>query len=220
MESDTPNFDSLARVYRWMEYFSFGPMLERCRFHFLLRCSRARHTLVLGDGDGRFTARLLAANPTVQIDAVDASAAMLAVLEEQARHCCPDADTRLHTTQADLRRFTPTGKIYDLVVSHFFLDCLTEGDVSALVERLLPYLTDDAIWLVSEFSYPQKGWRRAGARMVVRFLYFSFSVLTRLRIHQVPDYARVFHDHGLDRSERTQYLGGLLVAEVWRRQEV
>ncbi|MGO8718978.1 MAG: class I SAM-dependent methyltransferase [Acidobacteriaceae bacterium] len=219
METGTPNFDSLAHVYRWMEYCSFGPMLERCRFRFLTQCSQARHALVLGDGDGRFTARLLAANPTVQVDAVDASAAMLAALRERVRGHS-GADSRLHTIRADLRRFSPTHKDYDLVASHFFLDCLTDDDVSALVERLVPHLTEDAIWLVSEFSVPEKGWRRVGARLLVRSLYFTFSIMTRLRVHRIPDYSTIFRDHGLDRSEDAAYLGGLLVSEVWRRRGV
>ena len=85
MEPEAPNFDSLAHTYRWLEYVSFGRILERCRFHYLARCSHARHALILGDGDGRFTARLLVANATVNVDAVDASAAMLAVLRRRAR---------------------------------------------------------------------------------------------------------------------------------------
>lgn len=218
MDTNTPNFDSLARAYRWMEYCSFGPMLERCRFHFLSRCAQARHALVLGDGDGRFTARLMAANPAVQVDAVDASAAMLAVLQGRAQSCCPDADTRLHTIQADLRGFTPTDKDYDLVVSHFFLDCLTDDDVSALVERLLPALTEDAIWVVSEFSIPKKGLRRAAARLAVRSLYFVFFVLARLRVDRIPDYAKAFRDRGFHRREDAEYLGGILAAELWKRR--
>lgn len=217
MEPDTPNFDSLAHVYRWMEYCSFGPMLERCRFRFLTRCSQAHHALVLGDGDGRFTARLLTSNPTVQVDAVDTSAAMLEVLRGRARSYS-DADSRLRTIQADLRRFSPTCKDYDLVASHFFLDCLTDDDASALVERLVPHMTEDAIWLVSEFFIPEKGWWRMGAWVLVRFLYFAFSILTRLRVHRIPDYSKIFRDHGLDRSEDVAYLGGLLVSEVWRRR--
>ncbi|MHB1795913.1 MAG: class I SAM-dependent methyltransferase [Acidobacteriaceae bacterium] len=220
MDTNTPNFDSLARAYRWMEYCSFGPLLERCRFHFLSRCAQARHALVLGDGDGRFTARLLAANPTIQVDAVDASAAMLTALQGRAQSCCPDADARLHTLQADLRRFTPTDKDYDLVVSHFVLDCLTDDDVSALVARLLPALTEDAIWLVSEFSIPKKGLRRAAARLVVRSLYFAFFVLARLRVDRIPDYAGVFRDHGFHRREDAGYLGGILTAEMWKRRTV
>ena len=218
MEPDTPNFDSVARAYRWMEYFSFGRMLELCRFHFLMRCSHARHALVLGDGDGRFTARLLASNPTLQVDAVDASPAMLTVLRERVRQSCQNADTRLQTIQADIRRFTPTGKDYDLVISHFFLDCLTDGDVTALIERLSPRMSQDAIWLVSEFAVPEKGWRRFGARMVIRSLYFAFFVLTGLRVREIPNHAQAFNDNGFHVVEKAAYLGGMLITEVWGRQ--
>ncbi|HVC89630.1 MAG TPA: class I SAM-dependent methyltransferase [Acidobacteriaceae bacterium] len=219
MDTDTPNFDPLARIYRWMEYLSFGPMLERCRFRFLSQCSESCRALVLGDGDGRFTARLLAAIPAIQVDAIDASAAMLSALRRRVRREHPEADARLSTTQADLRRFTPSRIGYDLVVSHFFLDCLTEEDVSDLVERLLPHLSEDAIWLVSEFSVAEKGWRRAGSRLLIRFLYFVFFVLTRLHIRRIPNYAEVFRRHGFYRQENANFLDGLLVAEVWKRQD-
>ncbi|HTU51699.1 MAG TPA: class I SAM-dependent methyltransferase [Acidobacteriaceae bacterium] len=218
MEPDTPNFDSVARAYRWMEYLSFGRMLERCRFHFLLRCSQARHALVLGDGDGRFTARLLTSNPTVKVDAVDASAAMLAVLHERVRTCCGDADTRIQTIQGDVRRFIPTRQDYDLVVSHFFLDCLTDGEVSALIARLSPCMTQDAIWLVSEFAVPDRGWRRLGARMVIRGLYFAFLVLTGLQVRKIPNHAKAFDDKGFHVVEKSAYLGGMLRTEVWQRR--
>ncbi|MES2219476.1 MAG: class I SAM-dependent methyltransferase [Acidobacteriota bacterium] len=216
MDPDTPNFDSVARAYRWMEYASFGPMLERCRFHFLPQSSAARHALVLGDGDGRFTARLLASNPTVQVDAVDASPAMLDILRQRARNNCQNAETRLSTTQADIRHFTPPGNDYDLVVSHFFLDCLTDEEVHALVARICPSMTPDAIWLVSEFAVPPRGWKRVAARTLIRCLYFAFSVLTGLRIRHIPDYAKSLNDNGFHPVDRVAFLGGLLAAELWK----
>ncbi len=218
MNTDTPNFDSLARAYRWLEYFSFGHMLERCRFHFLKRCLHARYALVLGDGDGRFTARLLALNPTVTIDAVDASPAMLAILRKRARQSSREADARLSTTEADIRRFTPPGHDYDLVISHFFLDCLTDDDLTTLIARLSPRMTKDAIWLVSEFCVPEEGWRRLGARMVIRSLYFAFAILTRLRVRRIPNYTQAFHHKGFHPVDKASYLGGMLVAEVWKRR--
>lgn len=220
MEPDTPNFDSLAHAYRWMEYLSFGRTLERCRYHFLMRCSHARHALVLGDGDGRFTTRLLASNPTVKVDAVDASAAMLAGLYARARAACGDADARLQTIQADIRRFTPTGKDYDLVVSHFFLDCLTNTEVLALIKQLSPRMTPDAIWLVSDFAIPTKGWRQLGARMLIRSLYFLFSVLTGLQVRKIPNYSDFFEDTGFHQVDKAAFLGGMLITEVWQRWSV
>ncbi len=219
MDGSPPNFDPLARVYRWMEYLSFGPMLERCRFCFLRQCSHASRALILGDGDGRFTTRLFTENAAVEADAIDASGAMLAALRRRVQHCHPDADRRLRTVQADLRCFTPSRTGYDLVVSHFLLDCLTEADVAALVERLLPHLSNDAIWLVSEFSLPEKGWRRAASRLLIRSLYFVFSILTHLQVRRIPNYAEIFRRHGFDRQHEASYLGGLLVAEVWQRRD-
>ncbi len=212
--TDAPNFDPLARAYRWMEYLSFGPMLERCRFHFLQQCVHARHALILGDGDGRFTARLFAANPGVQVTAVDASAAMLATLRCRVERISPQASARLQTIHADLRRFTPIEGPYDLVVSHFFLDCLTDEEVDGLIERIAPHLTADATWLISEFTIPGKGWQRPVARLLIRFLYFAFSRITGLRVQQISDYGAALGRHGFYRSEQGQFLARILTAEL------
>ena len=218
MDIDTPNFDSLARLYRWMEYLSFGPLLQCCRLRFVDRCCAARQVLILGDGDGRFTARLMAANVTAQVDAVDSSVAMLAALRRRVQALRPGAEGHLHTMQADLRRWSPDRDGYDLVVSHFFLDCLTEEEVAALVERLRPHLTETSVWLVSEFALPETVWARVPARLLVRCLYLAFSWMTGLRVQRLPEYAMALERHGFVRSQHAQYLGGLLVAEVWKRQ--
>ena len=79
-----PNFNRLARLYRWMELFTFGPCLERCRRAFLADMAERRRALALGDGDRRFAAQLLRANADVQIDAVDFSPEMLSALVSRA----------------------------------------------------------------------------------------------------------------------------------------
>jgi len=43
-------FDRIARLYRPLEYLSFGPMLERCRFHHLAAIRNCRRALVIGAG--------------------------------------------------------------------------------------------------------------------------------------------------------------------------
>ena len=211
-----PNFDAIARVYRVIEYLSFGPLLERCRVRFLADCAHSRRALVLGDGDGRFTARLLAANPNIHVDAVDLSPAMLRLLQRRAVRVRGEA--RLQTLRADLRDFTPVGE-YDLVVSHFSLDCFTERELDAMVACILPHLTPRATWLVSEFAIPRKGWRSAAARALIRALYFAFEKLTHLEIHSLPDYARVLTTHDFSLKRRIPSAGGLLVAETWQRAE-
>ena len=211
-------FDRLARVYRAMEYLSFGPMLERCRFAHIPRLMRARRALILGDGDGRFTARLLAANPQIRADCVDASSAMLRLLRERVRKA--GAESRVTTSCGDARVFEPAAWDYDLVVTHFFLDCLTAGEAEDLVARVQQHLAPGALWLVSEFQTPQEGRVRAWAsRSIIASLYAGFWLLTGLRVREIPPWRQLFARSGFARSASHTWLGGLLVSELWGWRE-
>ncbi len=209
-----PNFDAIARPYRWLEYLSFGLFLERCRFHYLGELSDCRHALILGDGDGRFTARLLAANPHIQVDAIDSSAAMLRLLTQRVARLGPSASDRLRIQQTNALDFAPEGP-YDLVVTHFFLDCFSEKDVDTLISRITPHLTPDASWMVSEFAIPNRPIVRYLSRAIVAALYRIFGLVTGLNIRTLPDYATLLSRAGFELRQSKAHLGGLLCSEVW-----
>lgn len=203
-----------------MEYLSFGPMLERCRFHSLSCLSRSdpHRALVIGDGDGRFLARLVAAAPRLRADAVDASPAMLRLL--QARLARLGAEPRVTTACADARTFIPPATDYDLVATHFFLDCLTAAETKALIARLRPHLTPGARWIVSEFEVPagRRG-RALLARTLIAALYGAFAVLTGLRVRRIPPWRALLTRNGFRRQASHSLLGGLLVTEIWQLGE-
>ena len=210
--SASPNFDRIARPYQMLEYLTLGRWLERTRLYFLPRLHPVRNALVLGDGDGRFLAELLAANPGLHATAIDTSATMLELLNKR----CAPYDDRLRTLQIDALDFVPHGDAqYDLVVSHFFLDCLTEAQVSELVGHLAPALSSEALWLVSDFQV-LTGMMRVPASLVVRTLYLTFRVLTGLRVTRLPDHVASFAGAGFAPIERQQFLGGLLTTELWQ----
>jgi SAM-dependent methyltransferase len=203
------NFDPIARPYRWLEYLTFGPALQRCRTHFLLQLTPCRSALVLGDGDGRFLATLLAANPALQADAVDTSRSMLHLLTQRAANFAP----RLTTHHTSALAFAPT-RTYDLVATHFFLDCLTQPDIETLCARILPHLQPGARWVVSDFRIPTGPMRRP-ASVLVRALYLAFRVLTGLRTTRLPDHAAALTAAGFTRTAQQLSLAGLLITEIW-----
>ena len=209
------NFDGIARPYRWLEYATLGRTLERTRTHFLPELDACRSALVLGDGDGRFTAALLASNQDVRVYAVDRSARMLALLRGNARRASLTAERRLRTTQADALELEVSRKT-DLVVTHFFLDCLTQAEVDALVGRLTRGLVPGALWLVSDFRIPA-GLLHWPARLYVRSLYLAFRILTGLRVTQLPDYAAALRAAGWTAKATHHGLFGLLTTELWSR---
>lgn len=217
MLSPAPNFDRLAGIYRWMEMLSFGPWLGRCRSAFLDEMRTPRRALVLGDGDGRFTARLLRENSKVLLEAVDNSPAMLAAL---VRRTGKDG-IRVKATLADLRAWSPDpamgegGRRYDLVVTHFFLDCLTTDEIEGLVSRVRPYLAAEAKWVVSEFGIPEGWFGRWVARPLVGLLYWAFGWMTGLKVRRLPDHVSALEKAGFRIRRRKRWLGGLLVSECW-----
>ena len=207
-------FDRLATPYRWLEYLSFGRALERCRCRFMTEMADTRSALLLGDGDGRFAASLLLAAPLAHVEAVDESAAMLAALSER----CTTAGVcgRVTLNQADLTRGVPAlrGAPFDLVVTHFFLDCLSERDTAMLVDETMPMLDRNARWVVSEFNIPH-GPMHVPARIVVWILYAAFRLLTGLRAQQLPNHAAILRRRGFTLKRYSTSLRGLLRSEVW-----
>lgn len=216
-----PNFDRLARPYRCLEYLALGKALERCRLYFLPQLLESKRALILGDGDGRFTASLLDANPAIEVDAIDLSAAMLALLRQRSESAT-NAAARLRTHQANALDFAfeaLTAQPYDLVTTHFFLDCLTQTELDGLAASIAPVLAPEAIWLISDFRIPP-GPMRLPARAYIRALYFAFRVLTGLRTTELPDHATPLLKLGFTRIDSHPSLAGLLITELWQRNSL
>ena len=206
-----PNFDRLARIYCWMETATFGRSLWHARCRFLDELRDCRTALILGDGDGRFASRLLRENRYIQIDAVDASSAMLCTLLRNAGN----HRDRVRVHQADARHWETGNAPYDLIVTHFFLDCLTTDEVAAIAERLRPRTTDRTKWVVSEFAIPRGWFGKLIAWPMVKSLYLSFGLLTGLHVGSLPQHRDSLTQAGFVLEQKSTALGGLLVSELW-----
>jgi SAM-dependent methyltransferase len=210
--SSPASFDRLARAYRWMEYFSFGPYLQQCRCLRLTEMASYQRALVYGDGDGRFLAEMVRRAPEIRTTAVDASGKMLLRL---AQRLPSGAQVRL--VHADALACAPAEfpeAPFDLIVSHFFLDCFNEAEIASLVNAAA---AKTAHWVVSDFAIPRRQPARLVGALIVRGLYLAFGLLTGLRTRSLPNHARVMRESGWVLEDRRELLGGLLMSECWRR---
>lgn len=216
LRQHTANFNRVARLYRWAEYLTMGSILEQVREYFLGPAAKAHNAVLLGDGDGRFAAALLARAPHLQAVAVDSSKTMLALL---CQRCRPAGD-RLHVVHGSLTRF-PLHVLRpspDLIVSHFVLDCLTQAEVDDLAERLSRHVQPGCQWLVSDFALPaRQPWKLLGWTLI-RFLYLAFRVLTGLSVQQLPKWERSLSKAGFRQMQGWSPLGGLLTTQLWQKQ--
>jgi ubiquinone/menaquinone biosynthesis C-methylase UbiE len=207
------NIGRFAKFYRWCEYAAFGRTLERSRFAYLDRLSRARRVLLLGEGDGRALARLLAVAPQARIDVVELSGRMIELARRRVA-----ASPRVHFTQQDALTMSWPDHHYDAVVTFFFLDCFSEPEAGKLIHSLAPSLIQNGLWLLSEFAIPESGWRKWHAAIWLWTMYRFFALLTGLRTRQLPAIPNLLREAGLDQLESKDERWGLIKSEVWGKK--
>jgi SAM-dependent methyltransferase len=208
------NADRIAGIYRWLEYAAFGLALERARFDFLPHAAAAQRVLILGEGDGRFLAALLACNPHARVTVVEVSARMIH-LANQRLQVSDRSRVQFHCTDA-LKDSLPSGP-FDLAVTHFFLDVLDCREAEAVILKVSGNLAPRACWLISEFQQPPSGLRHWHARLWLGAMYRFFSVTTGLRARQLPPYRELLARCGFREMEHRERRFGLIRSQVWRK---
>lgn len=207
------NCDAIAPYYAAMEFAVFGHALERCRFQFLPELQDARRALVLGDGDGRFLKKLLASCPKLHADYVDCSAGMLA----RAKRAVGSERVTYYCSDALVEQLPASG--YDLVVTHFFLDCFDQERLPVMVERIA-MAAPAARWLISEFRVPENRWLAGPARALIAVMYGFFSLAAGLKARALVDHRPLLRTAGFQLSAAVPSVQGLIVSELWFRTPV
>ena len=206
-------FDRVAGCYQLLERVVYGRALQSARVAQLGNLEKVpQRVLILGDGDGRFLEALLAAMPEAEVEVVEASAKMIGLARRRVGEAA--GVTFHHMLFED---FSPVGR-FDLVVSHFFLDCFRAGEIEAIIGKIVAVLEDDGSWLISDFQIPEQGrLRRLRARMLLWVMYRFFNLVAGLKARFLVDPELIIKSLGLVLKGRKVSNAGFLRADRWSR---
>ena len=208
------NFDWLAPHYRWMEWILAGPKLQRCRAAFLHSLPAPRRVLIVGQGHGRFLTELLQRHPGVQCTCVDSSQRMIDVTRRRLAADGFDA-SRVEFVHADILRWTPPARVYDVVVTHFVLDCFRPEQLAQILPALAGAAAPEARWLLADFREPSAGLAKWRARAILELMYLFFQWAAALPASELtaPDF--LLAQCGFQLRERRTFEWGLLHSDLW-----
>ena len=211
------SFDALAPWYRTLEWIAFGEALQRCRVACLGEIAPPRRALIVGEGNGRFLCELLRVHPGVEVDCLDASQRMLQLARKRAEREWPDRLQRVRFLQGDLTSWSPLERHYDLLITHFFLDCFAEVQLAAIVRTLAQATTERACWLLADFCVPAKGVACLRARAWLAVMYQFFRATAGIDARQLIDPTPFLQGEGFALARQHFFRNGMLKSEMWTR---
>lgn len=212
------SFDALAPWYRTLEWIAFGDALQRSRVACLGEIAAPRRALVVGEGNGRFLCELLRRHPGVEVDCLDASARMLRLARKRVNRELPARAESVRFLHQDITSWPAPENHYDLLVTHFVLDCFSEVALTGIVSKLARAATQDANWLLADFCVPANGLAKLRARAWLAAMYLFFRVTARIPARELIDPTSILRAEGFALVRQRLFRKGMLKSEKWSRR--
>ena len=209
------SFDAVAPWYRALETIAFGNALQRARTAWLNEIGSPRRALIVGEGNGRFLAALLQRHPLIRIDCVDSSERMLDLARQHVLKASPDDIGRVSFLRHDVVSWTP-GDRYDLIVTHFILDCFSIRQVGLVVAKLAQAAAANARWLLADFRTPNAGFARVHARVWLAVMYWFFRCVAGIEARELVDPSPFLRAEGFTLARQDLFRLGMVKSELWR----
>ena len=211
------SFDAVAPWYRALETIAFGSALQRCRVACLGEIRSPQQALIVGEGNGRFLSELLRAHPGVQVDCVDASERMLQLTRERLENARGDRAAQVRFLHREITTWVPPENAYDLIVTHFFLDCFPEPELAGVIRKLGSAAKPNAAWLLADFRLPAERFARLHAQAWLAVMYRFFRFTAQIPARELIDPTPVLEAAGFALARQYLFRHGLLKSELWSR---
>ena len=123
-------FDWVAPLYTSFESLAHGDALSVARLAFIEAVFKGSRVLLIGEGNGRFLTACLANKTAGSVTVVDSSSRMLQLLRRRVSHI--EVETELELVHADFFKWNAKSRLFDVVVTHFFLDLKNRSPITEL----------------------------------------------------------------------------------------
>ena len=208
------NFDRIAPFYRAMESVAAGRKLQKCRISFLNDIATPKNVLILGDGNGRCLAEFARKFPKAQFTVIDSSERMLALARKRIEQSIQEP-LSIQFLHADAQDCQYPKRKFDLIITHFFLDCFKTRELEKLIPKIAEAAAPGANWLIADFREAPKGIAKWRSRIILKMLYQFFKTFSHLSADHLTPPDRILKQSGYSIKERRIFEAGLLHSDWW-----
>jgi SAM-dependent methyltransferase len=108
--------------------------------------------------------------------------------------------------------------LFDLVVTHFFLDCFRADQLQRLIPIIADQTSTHAGWLLADFRVPARGLAKARATAILWLAYQFFRIATTLPACRLTPPDPFLQAQGFRLRDRRVCEWGLLHSDFWSKE--
>jgi hypothetical protein len=142
---------------------------------------------------------------------------MLRLARRRLGNELPDRAGQVRFLHRDITSWTPLKGHYDLVVTHFILDCFPEPELTGIIKKLASAAKSEAAWVTADFRLPARGLARFRARVWLAAMYEFFRFTARISAAELVDPTSQMQAAGFTLAHQHLFQQGMLKSELWRR---
>jgi ubiquinone/menaquinone biosynthesis C-methylase UbiE len=194
------DFDKIARIYDTLARIVFGSVWRKVQLAPLGELNKSRNVLIVGGGTGRMLCHL---DENVNVTYLELSQKMI----DKAK--MRETTAQVEFVKADFLLWQTESK-YDCVLMPFFLDCFTEHDMIAVINRTKSLLHQDGKLIVTDFQ--DAGLFR---NQIVKLMYWFFNVVSGLKGKTLLDFQTVILTRGYQLNSTELFLNSWIFHSVY-----
>ncbi len=197
-------FDLLSPVYDRLARLIIGRDIVLSQLYFLDQFRGCKSLLILGAGTGWVLKDVCKNFTDLKIDYIELSPGMI----RKARIKLEDNKqiTFIQGTEDDIPNHG-----YDGVITNFYLDMFTERSLSRVIGKIRSAVSQDSIWVVTDFVNERKM-----QAIKLWCMYRFFRMMTRIEAGKLADWKSVIHKAGFRLSQSVRFNNGFITSNLYQ----
>lgn len=205
-----PNdFDIISGWYDPLSFLVFGKSIKRSQTYFLSTIgSEVKDVLLMGGGTGWLLNSLDELHRPIRVTYIEASAKMLDKAQRKAPFENIEVDYVLGT-EKDIS----TERIYDVVITHFFLDVFAPQHLKLVMDQMCAVLKPGGAWFCTDFVLNDIWWQK----VLVACMHCFFKITARLEAKRLQNFDQLFLQRGFNPVAEKCFYFGMIKSRVLKR---
>ncbi|GEM_PF-101481 len=214
------SFDRIAPVYDKLSYLAFRGSVTRAQRYFLSTIPPQSNVLIVGGGNGDILIDLLERVVPAHITYVEASVAMMHRAKRKItgyRQTNSNLSLPTITFIQGTERDVDSTKMYQVAITNFVLDMYQGSSLDGMMQRIDSLLSEDAVWLFTDFRYSSRLMNRIWQKPLAQFMYIFFHFTANISVQALPNYDSHFRKVGWDEKQHQSFFGDFISSNIYTR---